>query len=157
MNLISEDLVKILNLETLPHHKPHPLGWIIRDTSLQVTRKCLFKFAITGNFVDEVELDVVPLDILGVMLGSPYLYDQKAVFYLHEKMHHLFKDGVEYIVRAHRKKLNISLVNAGEAKRLVNSSKSLVLLMFNPNDDIVYENIVACNANLNFDLVGLVH
>ena len=60
-------------------------------------------------------------------------------------------------MRAHRKKLNISLVNAGETKRLVNSSKSLVLLMFKPNDDIVYENFVACNASFNYDLVGSVH
>ena len=60
-------------------------------------------------------------------------------------------------MRAHCKKLNISLVNMGQEKRLVNSSKSLVLLMFKPNDDIVYENVVACNASFNSDLVGLVH
>lgn len=141
-NIIFEDLVKRLNLETGPHHKPYTLGSITRDTSLHLTRKCLFKFEITANFIDEVELDVVQLDILGVVLGSPYLYDWKSVFYHHENKYHLFKDGVEYIVRACRKKLNISLVNAGEAKRLVNSSKSLVLLMFKPNDDIVYENVV---------------
>jgi len=146
-----------LNLETIPHHKPYPLGWITRDTSLQVTRKCLFKFAITANFVDEVELDVVPLDISSVVLGSPYLYDRKAVFYCHENKYHLFKDGVEYIVRVHHKKLNISLVNAEQAKRLMNSSKSLVLLMFKPNDDIVYENVVSCNASFNSNLVGSVH
>ena len=65
-NLISEDLVKRLNLETVPHHKPYPLGWITRDTSLHVTRKCLFEFAIIVNFVDEVELDMVLLDVSGV-------------------------------------------------------------------------------------------
>ena len=27
-NLISEDLVKKLNLETIPHPRPYPLGWI---------------------------------------------------------------------------------------------------------------------------------
>ena len=27
-NLISEDLVKKLKLETIPHPKPYPLGWI---------------------------------------------------------------------------------------------------------------------------------
>lgn len=80
----------------------------------------MFKFVVTANFVDEVELDVVPLDILGVVSGNPYLYDQKTFFYHHENKYHLFKDGVEYIVRAHRKKLNISVVNAGKAKRLVN-------------------------------------
>ena len=27
-NLISEDLVKKINLETIPHPRPYPLGWI---------------------------------------------------------------------------------------------------------------------------------
>ena len=29
--------------------------------------------------------------------------------------------------------------------------------MFKPNDDIFYENVVACNESFNFDLVGSVH
>ena len=33
-NLISEDLVKNLNLETIPHHKPYPLGWIVNNENL---------------------------------------------------------------------------------------------------------------------------
>jgi hypothetical protein len=72
-NLISEDIVKKLNLETIPHPKPYPLGWVCDNAKLQVTRKCILKFSITANFIDEVELDVVPLDICGIVLGSPYL------------------------------------------------------------------------------------
>ena len=34
------------------------------------------------------------------------------------------KDGVEYIVRAHRKKMNLSLVSVGQMKRLVNDSNN---------------------------------
>ena len=56
------------------------------------------------------------------MLGSPYLYDRKAIFHHHENKYHLFKDGKEYIVRAHKKKLESSLVHAGQLKRLVNAS-----------------------------------
>ena len=84
-NLIYEDLVKKLNLENIPHHKPYPLGWICKNTNLQVTRKCILRFAITSKFIDEVELDVVLLDILGIVFGIPYLYDRKAIFYCHEK------------------------------------------------------------------------
>ena len=69
--LISTNLVKKLDLETVPHHKLCPLGWITKDADLQVTRKCIFRFAITTNFIDEVELDVVPLDISRIVLGSP--------------------------------------------------------------------------------------
>ena len=83
-NLISGDLVKKLNLETVPHHKPYPLGWIVNNANLQVTRKCLFKFSITEKFIDEVELDVVPLDISRMILGSPYFCNRKVAFYFHD-------------------------------------------------------------------------
>ena len=33
-NLISEELFKKLNLETIPHPKPYPLGWICKDANL---------------------------------------------------------------------------------------------------------------------------
>ena len=61
----------------IPHPKPYPLGWICKDENLQVSKKCILQFAITANFVDTVELDVVLLDIIGILLGSPYLYDRK--------------------------------------------------------------------------------
>ena len=74
-----------MNLEIVSHHRPYPLGWITKDANLQVTKKCLFKFAITANFINEAEFDVVPLDILGIILGSPYLYDRKVVFHRFDK------------------------------------------------------------------------
>ena len=92
----------------------------------------MLHFAITAHFIDTVELDVVPLDITGMVLVSPYLYDRKAIFHRHENKYHLFKYGKEYIVRAHRKKTNIAMVNAGYVKRLVNSSNKFVLLMIKP-------------------------
>jgi len=106
-------LVKKLNLETVPHHKQYLLGWITKDANLQVIRKHVFKFSITSNFIDEVELDVVPLDIYVIVLGSPYLYDMKVVFHRFGNKYHFFKDKVEYIVKAHRRKLNLSLASTG--------------------------------------------
>jgi hypothetical protein len=138
-NLISEETVKKLKLETIPHPKPYPLGWICDNAKLQVTRRCKLRFAITANLVDEVELDVIPLDIYGIVLGSPCLYDRKAIFHRHENKYHLFKDGVEYIVRAHTKKMNLSIINAGQMKRLVNASKNFVLLMIKPKNDVENE------------------
>jgi hypothetical protein len=38
------------------------------------------KFAISSKFVDEVTCDVVPLNECEMVLGSPYLYDHKAIF-----------------------------------------------------------------------------
>jgi hypothetical protein len=38
---------------------------------------CRVIFAIASKLIDEVDLDVVSLDICGIVLGSPYLYDRK--------------------------------------------------------------------------------
>jgi hypothetical protein len=126
-NLISEDTVKKFHLETTPHPKPYPLGWICENAKFHVTKRCKLRFFITANFIDEVELDVIPFDICGIVLAISYLYDGRAIFHRHENKYNFFKSGVEYIVRAHTKKLNLSPVNDGQMKRLVNASKKFVL------------------------------
>jgi hypothetical protein len=94
VNLISEQVVKNLGLETKPHLRPYPLGWVCDNAKLQVTKQCKLRFAITSSFIDEVELDVVPLDICGIVLGSPYLYDRKAIFYREHNRYHFSKMGL---------------------------------------------------------------
>ena len=83
-NLISTKIVKSLNLETIPHHKSYPLGWVCDNAQLKVTKKCKLRFIIIANFIDEVELDVVPLDICGMVLRIISLYDKKPIFHRHE-------------------------------------------------------------------------
>ena len=73
--------MKNLGLEVKPHRKRYPLGWIHEKVKLNVTKKCKVKFVIAYKLVDELELDVIPLDICGIVLGSPYLYDRKEVFF----------------------------------------------------------------------------
>ena len=111
VNLISKAIVEKLGLTTTPHKKPYPLGWLNDKAQLQVTRQCKLKFSFGSTFVDEVELDIIPLDICGIVLGSPYLYDRKTIFYRAENKYQLVKDGIEYIVRAHKLKNNYTLIN----------------------------------------------
>jgi hypothetical protein len=80
-NLISEEVVKQLGLNTQMHHKPYSLKWISNNHKLHITKQCTLKFAISSKFVDEVTCDVVPLNECGMVLGSPYLYDRKEIFY----------------------------------------------------------------------------
>jgi hypothetical protein len=98
VNLISEAPVKKMGLETKSHPKPYPLGWVCDKEKLNVTKQCRVKFVIVSKLIDEVDLDVVSLNICAIVLGSPYIYDRKAVFFRHEKNYHLTKGGVEYIV-----------------------------------------------------------
>ena len=90
---------------------------------------------MTSEYIDEVEFDMVPLDIYGIMLGSTYLYDRKAIFYREHNKYHLFKDGIEYIVKAHHMKNEGSIVNIGHLKMIVNASSRLTLMSTTTNDD----------------------
>lgn len=115
------------------------------------------KFTIIETFIDEVEIDVVPLDICENFLGSPYLYGRKAIFHHHENKYHLFENGIAYIVRENLKKLNLSLVNDGQMKRFVNASHNFTLLIIKHKDVDEYEAFQECDARLKFDLVEVVN
>lgn len=93
------------------------------------------------------------LDICGIILGGPYLYERKSIFHRHESKYHILKNGLEYIVISHSKKTNVSIINVGQMKILVNLSKNLVLLMIKPENDIDYGVLDGCNSNLKTDLV----
>jgi hypothetical protein len=129
VNLISEALAKNMGLETKPHSKPYPLVWVCDKGKLNVTKQCRVRFLIASKLIDEVDLDVVSLDICGIVLGSPYLCDRKVVLFRHEKKYHLTKGGVEYIVRAHIMRVNTTLVSAGQMKRLINTNKRYILMV----------------------------
>ena len=88
-----------------------------------MTRQCKLKFSFGSPFVDEVELDIIPLDICGIVSGSPYLYDRKAIFYRAENKYLHVKDGIKYFVRAHKLKNNYTLINYGKMKRMITSCK----------------------------------
>ena len=99
-----------------------------KDKILQVTKPCDLKFAITSNFIYEVEFDVVLLDICGIVLGSPYLHDRKTIFYREHNQYHVFKEGIEYIVHSHTFKDNKSLGTTQQLKMVVNASHNLALM-----------------------------
>jgi hypothetical protein len=113
VNLVSEKFVQKLGLETRSHLRPYSLGWICDNSHVRITKQCKLWFAITSNFIDEVELDVVPLEICMMDLGSPYVYDRKAILYRGKNKYHLFKDGIEFIVRSHQMKTNLTVVTIG--------------------------------------------
>ena len=150
VNLISEATVKKLGLVTTPQKKPYPLGWLNDKAQLQVTRQCKLKFSFGSAFVDEVELDIIPLDICGIVSGSPYLYDRKDIFYRAENKYLLVKDGIEYFLRAHKLKNNYTLINSGQMKRMISSCKQFLLMVVKEKNMIkpMYLRAVVLNNKL---------
>ena len=81
-----------------------------RNHKLQVTEQCMLSFEITSKFKDRVMCDVVKLDTFGMVLGSPYVYDRKVIFFREQNRYHLFKKGIEYTVYFHPIKEDNSLI-----------------------------------------------
>jgi hypothetical protein len=129
-NLISKELVKQLGLKKQMHHKPYTLKWIRNNHQLHITKKCTLKFAISSNFVDKVTCDVVPLSECGMVLGSPYLYDRKTIFYRAKNQYHLTKAGQEYVVHAHHVKENKTLQTM-EQLRKVDQARNTPIIVSN--------------------------
>jgi hypothetical protein len=156
VNLIFESLVKNMGLETKPRPKTYPLGWVCDKAKLNVTKQCRVRFDIASNLIDEVDLDVVSLDICGIVLGSPYLYDRKEVSFNHQNKYHLTKGGVEYIVRAHIMRVNTILVSARQLKRLINTNKRYVLMVVREKYVETSNAFQGCDPSHKKELINIV-
>lgn len=97
------------------------------------------------------------MDICGIVLGSPYLYDRKAIFYRAENKYQLTKDGIEYIARAHKLKYNFALINSGQTKIIVNSSKQFLLMIVKAKDLHKSDAFQGCNPKQKEGLVKFVY
>jgi len=68
-------------LETFNHPNPYPLGWVHCNASLKVNKQCKLKFFIYAKYINEVVVDVIPLDICGVILCNTYMWDRDGIYY----------------------------------------------------------------------------
>ena len=68
------------------------------------------KFAIFAKYIDEVMFDVVPLDICGVILGNPYVWDRDGIYYKILNKLQLVKDGKVFLAIAHKSRKKLPLV-----------------------------------------------
>ena len=118
-NVIVVDMVRKIGLEVHDHPSPYPLGWVNKDADIKVTKYCKIKFVVSADFIDELELDVVPLNACGVVFGIHYMYMRDEIFIRRKNQYCLIKDGKYFIINAHKGKSNISLVSTNQAKKLI--------------------------------------
>jgi hypothetical protein len=50
------------------------------DEEIKVKKQCKIIFGVSFHFIDEVELDIVPLDVCGIVFGSPDMYMRDEIF-----------------------------------------------------------------------------
>jgi hypothetical protein len=95
---------------------------------MHITKKCTIKFSISSKYVDKVTCDVVPLRECGMVLGSPYLYDRKAIFYRTKNQYQFTKAGQDYVVHAHHVKENKTLQTMEQLKKAVQASNKPIIV-----------------------------
>ena len=77
-NGISKAVVETLGLSTWRIPEPKHVEWLNSCGMLKVTHIVRVPFAV-GDYVDEVECDVLPLEVCGLLLGRPWQYDRNAM------------------------------------------------------------------------------
>jgi hypothetical protein len=110
------------------HHNPYTLKWISNNHQMHITKQCTLKFAISYKYVDEVTCDVVPLSECGMVLGSPYLYDHKSIFYRTKNQYDLIKASHEYVVHSHHVKANKTLQTMEQLKKAIQESNKPIIV-----------------------------
>jgi hypothetical protein len=95
---------------------------------MHITKQCTIKFSISYKYVDEVTCDVVPLSECGMVLGSPYLYDRRAIFYRTKNQYQLTKAGHYYVVHAHHVKENKNLQIMEQLRKAVQASNKPIIV-----------------------------
>jgi hypothetical protein len=94
--------------------------------------------------VDEVKCDVVPLNECGMVLGNPYLYDLKEIFYREHNQYHLIKEGKEYVVHAHHLKENQYLQTMEQLMKETHARNTRIIVPnqtidLNPKHKMIFE------------------
>jgi len=123
-------LVKKLGLEVHDHPNLYPLGLVNKDVEVKITKQCTIKFSISVDYIDEMEVDVVIIDMCGVVFGSPYMYMRDGIFMRRENQYRMIKDKKYFIINAHKGKSKIYVVSSNQDTKLIVSSRNFLLLFF---------------------------
>ncbi|KAK1652153.1 hypothetical protein QYE76_069958 [Lolium multiflorum] len=76
-NGISKAMVAALGLSTWRLPEPKRLEWLNSCGMLKITHKVRVPFTV-DDYVDEIECDVLPLEVCGLLLGRPWQYDRNV-------------------------------------------------------------------------------
>jgi hypothetical protein len=80
MNIVSEEAIRKLGLETKRHPTPYQLEWLTKGNEVRISKYCQVPFSIGGKYVDRVWYDVVDMTMCHLLLGKSWQDDKAAVY-----------------------------------------------------------------------------
>ncbi|XP_022876690.1 uncharacterized protein K02A2.6-like [Olea europaea var. sylvestris] len=78
-NVVAEEVVKKLGLQTEKHPKPYKLAWLKRGNDVEVSQRARISFSIGPTYKDQVLCDVVEMDACHLLLGRPWQFDRHSL------------------------------------------------------------------------------
>jgi len=78
-NVVSLSMIEKPGLQTMTHRHPYSIQWLNQSKGIQVNSRCLVSFSIGKNYQDELWCDVIDIDACHILLGRPWLYDDRVM------------------------------------------------------------------------------
>jgi hypothetical protein len=100
-NGISKSIVEALGLSTWCIPEPRHVEWVHSCGMLKITHKVRVPFTV-DDYVDEVECDVLPLEVCGLLLGRPWQYDRNAMHAGRANTYSFIHDGKQRTLKPMR-------------------------------------------------------
>ena len=79
-NIVSAMLVEKLGLQTHRHPHPYHMQWLNNSGTVKVSSTVKLSFSI-GDYHDEVDCDIVPMQACHLLLGRPWQFDVDSVHF----------------------------------------------------------------------------
>ena len=70
-NCVSMEMTQKLDLKFVPHPKHYNLCWLQKGSDVKVKHRCLVSFTIGNHYKDEIWCDIVPMDVVHLLLRRP--------------------------------------------------------------------------------------
>jgi hypothetical protein len=77
-NIVADEMVDKLALETEKHPNLYRLEWLKKGNEVIVSKRCLVSFSIGSGYKDKMWCDIVAMDACHLLLGKPWQYDRGA-------------------------------------------------------------------------------
>ncbi|XP_057791898.1 uncharacterized protein LOC131008818 [Salvia miltiorrhiza] len=92
-NIISQSLVRALQLPVEKHPEPYSIVWINNGEGIKVKERCRVPLSIGKYYKDEVMCDIVDMDACQLLFGRPWQFDLGTTHDGRKNIYQFFKDG----------------------------------------------------------------
>lgn len=118
-NIISQGLVKILNLPVEKHPEPYHIVWITKGEGIKVKERCKVPFSIGKFYKDDVLCDIVDMDACQLLFGRPWQFDLGTTHDGRKNVYQFFNDGKKITL------LPLGFKQGTEARKIVTLAQSV--------------------------------